>query len=144
MKIEGTYSLSAAPERAYAALLDPKVLQRCIPGCERLQPAGDKGFDAVLSVGVAAIRGRYTGTVKILAEDPPHSCEMLIEGNGAPGFVRGRSLFTIAPLESGSQVQVAADVEVGGTIARVGQRVIGGISKHMMKQFFDDLKKELA
>ena len=41
MKIEGTHELHAPRDRIYAALIDPVVLQRCIPGCERMEKTGD-------------------------------------------------------------------------------------------------------
>jgi carbon monoxide dehydrogenase subunit G len=41
-------------------------------------------------------------------------------------------------------VEVAGDVRVGGAIARVGQRLLGGVSRMMMDRFFGCLQQKAA
>ena len=142
MQIEGKYEFDAPPERVYAALLDPAILASCMPGCEKLEASGADTFDVVLSVGVAAVKGRYAGSVILKDKNPPHSYSMEIKGSGPPGFVSGHAHFSITPQNGRSEIRVTSDVEVGGMIARVGQRVLGGVSKFMIGQFFDCLKKK--
>ena len=143
MRIEGKYPLDAPPERAYQALHDPAVLSSCIPGCEKLEPRGEDKFEAVLSIGSGPIRGRYSGTVTVLDADPPRAYTMHLDGRGAVGFISGQASFTLVPNDQGSEVQFTGDVQVGGIIARVGQRALTGVSRFMIGQFFDCVREKL-
>src|SRR5438034_6328728 len=89
MKIEGTYQLQASRERIYQLLTDPDVLQRCIPGCERLEKTAENTFAVTLRAGVGSIKGVFNGTVKLEDMRPPEHYRIIVEGKGSPGFVKG-------------------------------------------------------
>ena len=143
MKVEGTFTIKADKDRVWALLQDPDVLAVCIPGCEKLEPTGDDTFAATLNVGVAGIKGRYQGTVAVADRDPPHGYRMIVEGSGGPGFVKGEGTFSLAEKKPGvTTIHVAGDAQAGGTLARVGQRLMLQAAKLLMKQFFTRLNKE--
>ncbi len=144
MKVEGIYSFPAAPERVWNVLLDPESLRGCIPGCEALEATGPDAYNATLKVGVGAIKGTYKSTVKIVDKQELVSYTLLVEGSGGPGFVKGTAKISLAPEGDGTRVSVDGDGQVGGTIAGVGQRMIGGGAKMLMNQFFDCLKKRVG
>lgn len=143
MKLAGVYSFDATPDRVWAMLLSPEALKNCIPGCEKLEPTGDDMYNATMKVGVAAIRGNYAGKVRIADKDEPNSYTLHVEGSGGPGFVRGEARISLTPNGSSTTVSVDADGQVGGTVAGVGQRMLGGVAKMLMNQFFDCLRKQL-
>jgi carbon monoxide dehydrogenase subunit G len=143
MRVEGSYHFAAPRERVYAMLLDPAALQRCIPGCEALQAVGDGRYEATLKLGVAAIRGTYKGHVQIGDEQPPERYRMGVEGRGGPGFVRGEATLTLSERDDGTEVRVEGEGQLGGPLAGVAQRLIGGIAKMMMNQFFGCIRKQL-
>ncbi len=143
MKVDGSYQFDAPRERVWTVLLDPQALKGCIPGCESLTATGEDQYEAIMKVGVAAIRGTYKGKVRITDKDELNSYKLLIEGSGGPGFVRGEAAVELADNGSSTQVTVHGDGQVGGTVAGVGQRMIGGVAKMLMGQFFDCLKKQL-
>jgi carbon monoxide dehydrogenase subunit G len=89
-----------------------------------------------MKVGVAAVKGTFEGKVRLGDKRPPESYRMAVEGSGGPGFVRGEATITLAEIEGGTRVSYSADVQVGGLIAGVGQRMLGGVSKMMTDQFF--------
>ena len=136
MKISSSYRFDAPPDTVYKLLNDPEVIAGCLPGCESLEPSGDDTYRATLKVGVAAISGTYQGTVRITDQQPPHGYRMVVEGSGRTGVVKGEA--AVALTAEGSQTVVAVDGtgQVGGTIARVGQRLLGSVSKMMMDKFF--------
>ncbi len=141
MQVEGQYTINAPVERVWAYLMDPAGLQQCIPGCEQLEPCGDDTYDATLKVGVAAVKGTYHGKVTISDKEPPHRYRMRVEGSGGPGFVRGEARIELRPAAGGGTVvQVYGDGQVGGTVAGVGQRMLSGVAKMLMKQMFDCVK----
>ena len=146
MDIVGTYTFSAAPARVWQLLMDPAVIASCIPGCEKLEPDGEDRYRARLKVALAAITGTYDGTVQISDKTEPESYRLTVEGQGKPGFVKGSvliSLRTVQPEAATTVIDVSGTVQTGGAIARLGQRLIGGVSKMMQDRFFGCLQTKL-
>jgi carbon monoxide dehydrogenase subunit G len=141
MKVAGSYSLPVPPERAYAILQDPDVLAKCIPGCEGLDRVADDEYAMRMKMGIASISGRFDGKVQISQKNPPVSFRMSVEGAGKIGFMKGDGVITLSTSDSGSTVQFEGDVQVGGTIANVGQRLIETTAKMIIKRFFDCLSQ---
>jgi hypothetical protein len=136
MDITGTYTFNAPPERVWNLLMDPAALAGCIPGCEQLTPDGDDRYTARLNVSLAAITGTYEGTVIISDKKPFESYALTVEGQGKPGMVKGSVVISLRPAGERTEVSVAGGVQTGGVIARLGQRLIGGVSKMMQDRFF--------
>lgn len=144
MEISGSFTFNAPPDRVWALLMDPAVLASCIPGCDRFEPDGVDRYNVTLTVGLAAITGTYNGTVALTDMIPQTSYGLVVEGQGRPGFVKGTSAIVLRADGAATIVDVTATVQTGGTIARLGQRLIGGVAKMMMDRFFECLKSKLA
>ena len=136
MEISGSYPFNAPPDRVWDLLMNPTVLSSCIPGCDRLEPDGEDRYTVTLTVGLAAITGTYSGTVVLVDKVPHTSYRLVVEGQGKPGFVKGSSAIALRPDGATTMVDVNGSVQTGGPIARVGQRLIGGVSKMMLDRFF--------
>jgi carbon monoxide dehydrogenase subunit G len=144
MKLSGEYTLPAPPEKVWALLTDPQRLAKLLPGCERLEPDGPDRFKAAIKFGLAAISGKYTGTVEFLEKKPHTSMLMKIAGKGLPGFVDGSGRIEMAGLKNGqTDLRYTGDAQVGGMIASVGQRMIEGAAKKIVDQFFAGVAEEL-
>ena len=145
MKISGTYTLPLTQERAYAVMQDPEVLARAIPGCESLEKVGPDEYRMKMKMALASLSGAFEGKVRITEQTPPNSFRLVVEGTGRIGFVKGDGLLKLTPAETGgTAVAYEGDAQVGGTIAAVGQRLIDGTAKTMIKKFFDKLAAEAA
>lgn len=144
MKVEGSYAFPAPPQQVWNLLLDPESLRSCIPGCESITETGPDQFDAALKVGVASIRGSYKSKIAIVDRDEPNAYTLRVEGSGGQGFVKGTAHITLTPEGEGTRVNVDGDGQVGGMIAGVGQRMLGGVAKMLMNQFFECLKGRLG
>jgi len=142
MKIEGTHHLNAPRDRVYQLLIDPKVLQRCIPGCEHLEKTGENNYSATIRAGVGAIKGVFTGTVRLEDMRPPEHYRIAMNGKGAPGFLKGSGNLDLEAEDEGTLIRYTGDLQLGGTIASVGQRMIQGTAKMMATQFFTALEAE--
>ena len=145
MKISGTYTIPLVElERAYGALQDPAVLAKCIPGCESLDKVGEDEYAMRMKMALAALSGQFTGKVKIVEPVPPSAFKMIVEGTGKIGFLKGEGLLNLKSADGGSvEVVYDGEVQVGGTMAAVGQRLIDTTSKMMIKRFFDKLSDEI-
>lgn len=144
MDISGSYTFDAPPEGVWALLMDPAVISSCIPGCDSFEPDGENRYQVRLTVAMAAITGTYDGTVTLADQVRPTSYRLLAEGKGRPGFLNGSADVTLRADGTTTVVEVAGSVQTGGPIARLGQRLIGGVSKMMMDRFFACLQSKLA
>ncbi len=144
MIISGAYSLPAPPALVYDKLTDPACLQQAITGCEKLEKSGEDDYIAHLKLGLAAIKGSYTGKVSMRDKQPPNRFTLLLEGKGGPGFVRGKCLMELKPEGKGTQLTYSADIQVGGLIAAVGSRMIEAAGKKLADDFFKKIATLLA
>lgn len=143
MKIDGAHEIPAPRPRVWEAFLDPERLKQAIPGCEKLEVIGEDEYKATMKVGVGAVKGTFEGKVRITEKNAPESYKMAVEGSGGPGFVRGEAAITLSDTATGTRVAYSADVQVGGLIAGVGQRMLGGVTKMMADQFFNRMSELL-
>jgi len=144
MDITGSYTFNASPQRVWDVLMDPAVIASCIPGCEKLEPEGEDRYRARLKVALAAITGSYDGTVTLSDKTPPNSYRLTVEGQGKPGFVKGNAMITLRRDGENTIIDVGGTVETGGMVARLGQRLIGNVSKMMQDKFFSCLQTKLT
>ena len=144
MKLEGTYRFEGQPKEVWDLLLSPTSLQRCIPGVKELNETGEDQYEMTMTVGVAAIKGTYKGKIRITEKVEPETYTMAVEGSGGSGFVKGTARITLSADEGATTVAVNADGQIGGPVAGVGQRMLGGVGKMLMNQFFDCMRSQLG
>ena len=137
MKISGSYFLALPPEQAYQRLQDPEVLAGAMPGCESLDKIGPDEYRMKMKMALASLSGNFDGKVRITDQSPPSSFKLMVEGSGKVGFMKGEGNLKFTPKDAGTDVSYEGDVQIGGTIAAVGQRLIDGTAKMMIKRFFD-------
>jgi uncharacterized protein len=144
MKIAGEQTLSAPRERVWALLNDPQRLSRLIPGCEKLEAISPTEFAGTLNVGIAAVKGVYTGKLKLEEVRPPEHYKMAVDGKGKQGFMRGAgTLDLVGKGTNQTVVTYGGDVQMGGPLVQVGQRMIDSAAKMMIGQFFAAADAEL-
>jgi len=144
MKLTGEQVLSASRERVWELLNNPERLSRLIPGCEKLEVLGPDEYAGTMSVGIAAVKGVYTGKLKLEDKRPPEHYKMLVDGKGKQGFVRGSGTIDLVPKDTAvTIVKYAGDVQIGGTLMQVGQRMLDSAAKMMLGQFFAAAAAEL-
>lgn len=143
MKLEGKHNFKAPRQQVWDLLTSPRHLEKALPGCEKLEEREPGKYDATLKIGIAAVKGTYTGKVEILEPEPPKRYRLTGEGGGGPGFVKGEAIIELLEQDKNTLVSYQGEVQVGGLIAGIGQRLIGGIAKMMLGQFFKSMEKAL-
>lgn len=142
MHLSGEHTFESTPDRIYELMLDPDTLMACLPGCERLDLVGEDEYTATMTIGIAMIKGKYEGRVKISDKNEPSSFLMLVEGKGPQGEVSGEGLIEISATDDGTLVKWSGDPQVRGTLARIGSRVIQPAAKMIVGRFFKCLGQE--
>ena len=145
MRVSGTSHLSADRDAVWRALIDPAVLVRTLPGCQRLEALGADAYKMTIAAGVGSIKGVYDGQVRVTDQEQPGSFRMHAQGAGAPGTIGADVLVTLANgADGGTELTYDADAVVGGMIGGVGQRMLTGVSKKMAAEFFTNVDTVLA
>lgn len=142
MRLEGNKPFPTDTLATYSVLTNPDSIQRAMPGLKRLSAKSDTLYEAQIEVGVAGIKGSYDGTLEMRDVHPGEHYRLLVQGEGSMGFMEADVLVELKDNGSGTDVHYAGDAKVGGTVAGVGQRVLGGVSKLIINQFFNALVKE--
>ena len=143
MKVDSTHEIKASRERVYAALIDPDVLRLTIPGCESLEKVDENHYTAKMKAGVGPIKGNFAGDVRLEDMRPPEHYRIVVTGKGAVGFAKGSADFDLEEKDGGTLIRYSGEMQIGGSIAGVGQRMIQGAAKMMASQFFAKLEAEV-
>ena len=144
MKIGGSYTVPVPPQVAYAKLQDPVVLAKCMPGCDHLDKVAENEYEMKMKIAIASVQGLFGGKVRIADQNPPQSFRLFVEGTGKVGFLKGEGLLSLPTADSGTEVKYDGDVQVGGMIAGVGQRLIDVTAKLIIKKFFEKFNEAIA
>jgi uncharacterized protein len=146
MKLSGSHPLPYPRPVVWRALMDPEVLSRTLPGCERLEATGDGAFAGSLTVQVGPVRGQFDGTLEMTERVEPERYHMRLAGQGSSGFLSGEGQVRLEEAEGGAATLLHYDLEaqVGGRIAGVGQRLLDSSARVIARQGLEGLEKQLA
>jgi len=142
LRLSGSATVPAAPQRVFELLLDPAVLSRCLPGCQGLERIGEDEYRMRMKAMIGAISGAFDGTVRLTDRQFPESFRMAVEGAGRAGFVKGEGLLKLTEKDGGTEVAYDGELQAGGMIASVGQRLLDTTARMMIRRFFTRLSEE--
>lgn len=145
MDITGEYTINAPRSVVWAALNDPEVLKRTIPGCKELEQRSPTDLAAKVTLKIGPISATFNGNVTLENLDPPSSYDIVGQGQGgAAGFAKGRAHVALTEIDADTtKLAYDAKAEVGGKIATLGGRLIQATSKKLADEFFGSFVKEL-
>ena len=143
MQLTGRYAFTVPVPRMWDALTDKNFLIKVIPGCKQMTEVEPDHFKLDIEMGIAGIKGKYTGTVKISEKKLHKSYRMTVEGSGKPGWVKANGLIEFNEENGATQVSYTGEFQAGGLIAGIGQRLLEGAAKLTVGQFFKAVEKQL-
>jgi len=145
LDIGGEERFGVAGARLWAALNDPSVLGRCIPGCKEMIAEGEDKFRVILNLKVAAVGGSFEGSIALSEKQMPAHCRISVEGSGTLGHGAGHAAFSLLPEgESVTVLRYTGEGVIGGLVVGVGQRILKGVARHLIGQFFTALRREIG
>ena len=144
MKLQGTHTFDAPRERVWRAILDPAVLARTLPGCQKLERVGENDFQGVLNVQVGPVKGQFQGTLVLTDVRPLEGYHMKLDGKGPAGFMNGEGDLRLADAGGSTVLTYDIDSQVGGRVAAVGQRLLESSSKSVARQGLEGLAREIS
>ncbi|MCM3568655.1 CoxG family protein [Neobacillus mesonae] len=143
MNIEHTYTFKGIPrEVIWRTIQDKEVLQRALPGCKSFVEVAEDAFASELGISIGPVKGIFTGDVRQVDKNEPESYRLLVKGKGKPGEIDADANMFLEEIEEGTRLQCSAEVKLTGVLASVGQRVMSGVAKVVLGQFFKEIDKE--
>jgi carbon monoxide dehydrogenase subunit G len=143
MELQGSHQFKAPLEAVWQALMDPAVLAKALPGGDQLERVGENDYKAAMNVRMGAVQGRFEGKVTLTDVMPLQGYHMQVSGQGTPGFLSGSGVLHLAANAEGTLLTYSGDVQIGGRIAAVGQRLIDSTARSMIRQGFRTLEEQL-
>jgi len=138
MDMTGEYKIAAPRERVWAALNDPEILRKAIPGCEELNKLSDTELEAVAKAKIGPVSARFKGKVVLSDLKPPEGYTLTGEGSGgAAGFAKGEAKVVLVEDGNATILRYTVKATIGGKLAQLGQRLVDGAAKKMADEFFD-------
>jgi len=143
MELVGTYTFNAPHDVVWQALLDPEVLAKVMPGCEKLEQIGENEYQGLIKIRVGPVQGEFQGTVHLSDINAPESYHMAVAGKGAPGFMKGEGQVRLEAQGDSTLMHYSGQAQVGGRIASVGQRLLESSAKALTRQSLDGLDQQI-
>lgn len=143
LDIGGKEVIAAPLERVWTCLNDPDFLARCIPGCRSMRELVPDKYAVLLDLKVASVGGSFEGEIALSDKTALEQCRIAISGSGTLGHGSGEAQFRLEPADGGTLLAYDGAGEIGGLVAGVGQRVLRGVSKHLIGKFFKSVRSEL-
>ena len=145
MDISGEFDISANRQQVWEALNDPQVLAQCIPGCESIERESDTEFLAKMKAKIGPVKARFESRILLSKLNPPQSYTISGEGKGGPaGFGKGSADVTLAESDGNTTLRYTATLHVGGKLAQVGSRLVGGAARKIANDFFSKFVEVVA
>jgi uncharacterized protein len=145
MKVEGDHLFDGPRNEVWDLVRDPDVLATCLPGTQSLTKIDENHYEGAINLRIGPVSGTFSGKIEISNEVPPQSCRLSVEGKGAPGFAKGfGDVELVEQPENKTLLKYSGELNIGGKIAGVGQRLIDSVSKSMFRQGFEAMDSALA
>jgi carbon monoxide dehydrogenase subunit G len=140
MKIEGEYAFNGPRQALWTLVRDPEVIASCLPGTQSVEKVSDTEYAGEITLRLGPLTGAFAGKLFVTDEVPPVSCTLTVEGDGKIGFLKGMGDIELVEQGEGTTLmRYAGEIQVGGRVASVGQRLFDTMSKGMIKQGLDKL-----
>ncbi len=144
MKLEGAHKITAPIEAVWKKLMDPEVLRRSLPGCEKLEPSGEHRYRAVLKAGVGPVKGTFSGEVALSDILPEKSYTLTSRVTSNVGFAEGVGKIELESFAGETIVRFSGEAKVGGMLASVGGRLVEAAAQKNIRETFANLTRELS
>jgi carbon monoxide dehydrogenase subunit G len=145
MDISGDFDIPASRQQVWEALNDPQVLAQCIPGCESIERQSDTELVAKMKAKFGPVKARFESRIQLSNLNPPQSYTISGEGKGGPaGFGKGSADVTLTESGTNTALHYTATLQVGGKLAQVGSRLVGGAARKIAQDFFGKFVEVVA
>jgi uncharacterized protein len=144
MHFEGSVPIKASRDKVWAFVIDPNQVGQCGPGVEKIEVVDDTHFKATAKVGIGFISARFNVDMTFAELVAPDKAVIKAHGQAPGSAVDGDAQMNLSDGPDGTTVMDwSADVNLSGTLASMGARLIEGTANKMIGQTFDCMRSKL-
>jgi uncharacterized protein len=145
MLLTGNHILNAPPKKIWEMLMNTDTLAKIVPGITRLEKTGDNTFKSILEIKLGPVSGSFTGNLQLEEMKEPESFTLKVQQNSKMGNADATIKINMTSVnEHQTEVSFDGDAKISGLLARMGQRVLGGVANTLTKQFFSNMEREIG
>ena len=138
MDFGGRYRIAAPRSAVWAALNDTATLKAAIPGCHRIEWAGETALDLEIKVNLGVAHPVFKG--ELLLSDIVPATRYTLAGRGKGGLLglaEGSADIALADDGEATLLVFAAKGGASGQIMRLGKAIIGNSAQKVIDGFFE-------
>jgi carbon monoxide dehydrogenase subunit G len=144
MKLEGEFIFQGQREEVWELLQDPEILANSLPGTKKLEKTGEDEYKSEMFIRVGPVNGIFNNKVTLKDQDPHQRFTMIVDSKGGAGFAKGTAFIELIEQEPRITVmKYEAELQVGGRLASVGQRLLDTVGKSMTRQVLEAMNQAL-
>jgi carbon monoxide dehydrogenase subunit G len=144
LKFSGSVDIAAPRDRVWSFVIDPNQVGQCGPGVESIEILDDSHFKATAKVGIGFISARFVVSMEMAEQQPPDRAVIKAHGQAPGSAVDAVAEMALSgPPEGPTRMDWNADVNLAGTLASLGARMIEGTANKMIGQTFDCMRSRL-
>jgi carbon monoxide dehydrogenase subunit G len=134
MRISGKAKVNAPCEEVWALIFNPSTLLQLVPGCDQVEQVSPDQYQAILSLRVPALAGRYEIRIRIMESEAPRFCRLAGDAQGSSGGVQGIGTFTLLSQDQKTCIDYDSEIQINGPLAGMHPRFIEGVAQTLMQQ----------
>ena len=145
--IEKSFEIEEPIDKVWANLRNPMEVASCVPGAAITQKIDDTHFKGEVTLKFGPIKAQFDGDIEVVELDNS-AYRIVMGGKGLDSKGKGSAdMIMNGDLQSsdkGTNVNFEMTVNIVGTIAQFGSRLINDVSDQLLKQFVANFKAQLA
>jgi len=145
MILKGDVTIRAPRKKVWDFMTDPNQIGQCVPGVEKIEIIEPlKKYHGVVSVGLGAVKARFSGEVEVLELDEPDHAKLKAHGSATGSVADALSEMSLSDGPDGSTIlHWTADVTVAGQLASLAARLMVPVSQKLAQVFYEQVRKKI-
>ena len=145
MELKGRRNVETDPATLWNLLMDIEILPKIVPGISKLEKTGENTYKSTLEVKFGPVSGEFTGDMQMEDINYQRSFTLKAQQHNKIGTVNSTMKIELMPI-SGNETEVdfSGEVTISGLMKMMGEKVLGGVTDMLTKQFFANLDHEIA
>jgi uncharacterized protein len=144
MKLNGTHKFKAKGWQVFNAILNPQVLQACIPGCNSVELLDSTRLKASITTPLPGLKGPYGVVIRMVQRQDPNLLVLEVNRKGRGGSVNATSQISITDEADGALLSFNAIAELEGLIAIASNPIGQSMTRNSLKTFFEKLERSIV
>lgn len=148
MEIKNSFETPAGVDTTWRLLTDVEKVASCMPGAELTEMKDDGTFRGKVKVKVGPISLSFSGEAQFEElDESAKRMRMKAKGKELRGRGAAEAMVTSVLTSSGAsstEVVITTDLKLTGAVAQYGRNMVSDVSTHLVGQFANCLKSQLA